>query len=519
MNKTRKSDKIGRSEYRNIGESDFLVFRSSDLPNPMLPDKLAFVDIETTGCSLNYDRVIEIGIVRVENGKEVKRFSTLINPQKYIPEEITRLTGIVSGDVENSPTFREVKDEILELIEGCYFVAHNVRFDYAFLKQEFKRLGISFSPKHFCTVKLSQNLYPQYRHHNLDSVIERFGFQCQKRHRALDDAAVLWDFYQMALKNFSEGYLQTILNKLLKKPSVPIKISEETLDALPETPGVYIFYGSNGMPLYIGKSVNIKHRVKSHFSNDHMASTEMKISQQIEHIETITTKGELGALLKESLLIKKMQPLYNRRLRNAPKMIVLLEKGEMSEFKKVEFCGSEALDPENLSLVLGVHRSKANAKKQLEKMADEYGLCKKLLGLENLDKACFGYRLGKCDGACMGQGSALKYNLRFMQAFDLYKLKRWPYEGPIIIREDESVSTKQGGFLIDKWCFLGEIKGDTDLQEVQFLKDDITFDLDTYKIISSFLRSPKNKKKIQVLTKKNSSYQPLFGEQLSLTQP
>lgn len=479
----------------------------------MLPEKLAFVDIETTGCSLNYDRVIEIGIVRVENGKEVKRYTTLINPQKYIPEEITRLTGIISRDVENAPTFREVKNEILELVEGCYFVAHNVRFDYAFLKQEFKRLGISFSPKHFCTVKLSQSLYPQFRHHNLDSIIERFGFKCQKRHRALDDAAILWDFYQEVQKNFAVDYLHIILNKLLKKPSVPIKISEDILDALPELPGVYIFYGDNGMPLYIGKSVNIKQRVKSHFSNDHMSSTEMKISQQVEHIETMTTRGELGALLKESALIKKMQPLYNRRLRNAPKMIVLLETGEMNEFKKVDFCGSEALNPEQLELVLGVHRNRTSAKKQLEHIAQEFGLCKKLLGLEKLDQACFGYRLGKCEGVCVGKGSPLKYNMRFMQAFDSYKLKRWPYEGPIVIRDDEQVSTKQGGFLIDKWCFLGEIKADTDLQEVQFLQDDIVFDLDTYKIISAFLRSPKNKKKIQLLTEKNTSYHPLFEEQ------
>src|SRR5437868_4812001 len=168
----------------------------------MLPKKLAFVDIETTGGRSFYDRVLEIGILRVEENQIVKTFHSLINPQAYIPPEITLLTGITARDIENAPTFRQIKDEILETLTDCIFVAHNVRFDYGFLKNEFQRENISFKSKHFCTVRLSQILYPMHRHHNLNAIIERFNFHCEQRHRALDDAQILFEFYKKIQEQF-----------------------------------------------------------------------------------------------------------------------------------------------------------------------------------------------------------------------------------------------------------------------------------------------------------------------------
>ena len=133
----------------------------------MLPTKLAFIDVETTGTRASYDRIIEIGILRIEDNKLVKTFKSLINPQSYLPKEITMLTGITQQDIENAPTFRSIKDEIFETLKDCTFVAHNVRFDYAFLKHEFLREHITYSSKHFCTVRLSRILFPQWQRHNL----------------------------------------------------------------------------------------------------------------------------------------------------------------------------------------------------------------------------------------------------------------------------------------------------------------------------------------------------------------
>ena len=241
-----------------------------------LPKKLAFVDIETTGCRIS-DRIIEIGILRVENHKLIESYQTLLNPQCHIPEEIVELTGITPSQLEAAPTFYEVKKDIYSLLEDCIFVAHNVRFDLSFLKNEFKRWEISFSPKQICTVKLSRALYPEHRHHNLDSIIERFKFKVKNRHRAFDDAKVLWDFYSHLTKKLPKETLLLNLKKAMKRPSIPIKISEDILDSLPKSPGVYIFYGENRAPLYVGKSINIKDRVMSHFSSDHLSSKELNL--------------------------------------------------------------------------------------------------------------------------------------------------------------------------------------------------------------------------------------------------
>src|SRR5258708_30818611 len=115
----------------------------------MLPSKIAFIDIETTGLNLNYDRIIEIGILRVENNQLVKTYQTLINPGCYISPMISQITGITKESLENAPTFSEIKEQLHEILEDCTFVAHNVRFDYGFIRNEFKRFGISYTSKHF----------------------------------------------------------------------------------------------------------------------------------------------------------------------------------------------------------------------------------------------------------------------------------------------------------------------------------------------------------------------------------
>ena len=134
---------------------------------------LAFVDIETTGSRVQYDRVIEVGILRVEEGKLIKTYNKLINPEMYLSPYIEQMTGISSLELERAPVFDQVKEEIMEMLDDTVFVAHNVRFDYGFLKNELRRYGLDLSLKQLCTVKLSRALYPHYRKHNLDALIDR----------------------------------------------------------------------------------------------------------------------------------------------------------------------------------------------------------------------------------------------------------------------------------------------------------------------------------------------------------
>lgn len=481
----------------------------------MLPSKLAFVDIETTGTRSSSDRIIEIGILRVEDNKLVKAYQSLINPQSYLPKEITKLTGITFADLEHAPTFRSVKDEIMEMLEDCLFVAHNVRFDYAFLKHELMRENITYSAKHFCTVRLSRLLFPQWKRHNLDAVINECKIPCQNRHRAYDDAQVLYDFYMHLLKTMPEEQLEAALAKTMKKPSLPLNLPMEALENLPEKPGVYIFYGNsetrnpqferNVAPLYVGKSINIRTRVLSHFSSDIVSPTEMKIAQQIKRIETITTAGELGALFLESQMIKELLPLYNKKSRIKHELIALKKRSNKQGYDECYLEPIQTISPDNLQDFLGFYRSRKQAKSALADLALQHQLCEKLLGLEKTSTACFAYRLSRCKGACVGKELPQLYNLRLLTAVTEHKILPWPFDGAIVIQENSGVRDEFGTkeateyFIINNWCYMGYVKADSEGNLNDAIIQDVTFDLDIYKILRQYLKNPTNQKNIKVI--------------------
>lgn len=166
----------------------------------MFDKSLAIVDLETTGMSARYHRIIEIAVLRIEGNKIVDTFTSCVNPETPIPSFITHLTGISQQDVDKAPVFGKIKHKVKRLLKDATFVAHNVWFDYSFLQNEFERVNISFESKKCCTVRLSRRLYPQYKSHSLASVIERFGFGYESRHRAYDDALVLWQFLKKIKK-------------------------------------------------------------------------------------------------------------------------------------------------------------------------------------------------------------------------------------------------------------------------------------------------------------------------------
>lgn len=197
-------------------------------------ENFTIVDVETTGGSPFFNRVIEVGLLRVVKGKVVEEYQTLVNPEMPIPEFITKMTGITDEDVLRAPTFLELANEILSKFEDAIFVAHNAQFDYGFLKEEFRRAGYRFSTPQLCTVKLSRALFPDFKHHNLTALIERYEFECEARHRAFDDAKVLWDFLQFLRFSVEETELFEAYKKVLKKPVIfpknPLTSSGKTLN-------------------------------------------------------------------------------------------------------------------------------------------------------------------------------------------------------------------------------------------------------------------------------------------------
>ena len=174
---------------------------------------LVFLDIETTGISARGGRITEIGALRVEDGKIVGQFKQLINPEEPVSRFITNLTGITNEMLWDAPTFRSIADDLELFLDGALFIAHNVSFDYSFIKMEFERIGYKFNMDRACSAKLSRRLYPEHRSHALDRLIERLGIDVENRHRAYDDAEVIWKFFQAELKR-GELELYSAMNKV-----------------------------------------------------------------------------------------------------------------------------------------------------------------------------------------------------------------------------------------------------------------------------------------------------------------
>ena len=446
---------------------------------------LTFVDIETTGTSHETDRIIEVGVLRVQNGELVETFSSLINPQVEVPEFIQRMTGIDTHSLEDAPLFSEVADTIHRLVDSSVFVAHNVGFDYSFLKSEFSRLEKIFIAPRLCTVKLSRTLYPQYQKHGLDTLMERFNFVVERRHRAMDDAHAVWQFYQTIQKEFPLDELQKTLHQLTRHYQIPKSLTQEQIDNLPIGSGIYIFYDINQQPLYIGKSNAVRERVLAHFSDTLTSDKEMDIAQQVHYVESISTIGELGAELLEVEKIKQLKPVYNKKMRKKSVQYVLVYSPDEEGYYHVQ-CEEVAsgIPSEMLSSLLGIYTSKAQAKNTLVRLCATFSLCPQFLGLEKRSSSCFAHKSGRCNGACVGIEKPQVYNKRVLMAFTRSRIMRWPYEGTIMVKEQNG--EKNRGYLFKDWIYLGTIEMKDQISELN-LFEDAEFDYNIYSVLKNFV--------------------------------
>ena len=455
----------------------------------MLDPSLVFVDLETTGANPAYDRIIEVGIVKVSGGALEYEWSTLVDPGEPIPSVIQGFTGITDAMVRGAPRFADIAEEVFARLEGSLFVAHNARFDYGFLKNEFKRLGRPFQPRVLCTVKFSRALYPEHHRHGLDAIIARHDLPCDARHRALGDARVLWDFVQRVHAEKPAEAIAAALKKATKAPSLPSGLEATAVDAVPERPGVYLFFGESShspggpgdLPLYIGKGVNMRSRVQSHFAADHGSGRAMQIAREVKRIEWIETVGELGALLLEARLIKARQPIHNRHLRKNNELCAFrLVAGADIALERVPLAGAS---PDELGERYGQFKSKREAHNTLRELAAEHGLCLKRLGLEQGQGPCFNFQIKRCKGFCAGKESAERHDLRLMTALAVLKLRAWPFPGRIAIRERDDDAGRCEWHLFEQWCHLATVKSEAELFDAAQTRFDAAFDLDTYRIL------------------------------------
>lgn len=457
----------------------------------MIPENLIFIDLETTGANNLRDRITEVGLCEVQNGKLIRQWSSLINPETSIPPFIEQLTGITADMVADAPRFSEIARDLKDKLSGKVLVAHNVRFDYGFLKSEFRREEIDFNEKTLCTVKLSRNLYPEHKRHNLDEIISRHGLRVKNRHRALGDAQLIHKFFEKIIDEHPAEVLAQAIQAQLKQPSLPPHLPGEDIESLPSTPGVYLVYGENGSVLYVGKSIDIRSRVLSHFSGDHRNRKGMKLSQQVRHIDSIETAGELGALLLEARLVKELAPIYNRQLRRTRDLFSIHLKHGGNGASQAEVIPTSRANDDEFDRLFGTFKTKRQAVKSLNEIIVSQGLCNKVLGLEKTSGACFNYQIKKCRGACVGEESLNLHEARLNNALTSLKIRSWPYPGAVGVKELSASGDRIEIHVLDNWRHLGTADSEESLREILAQRATLPFDLDSYKILTRFLENKK----------------------------
>lgn len=387
----------------------------------------AIIDIETTGGSARIEKITEIAIYLHDGEKITDEYVSLVNPERNIPYFITNLTGITNEMVEDAPRFYEIAKNIVQLTEGRTFVAHNARFDYSFIRQEFKSLGYSFKRNILDTVTLSRKLYPGHRSYSLGNICRDLKIAINGRHRAAGDALATVRLFELCLErdrklNGERSWL--IRNTRLSKLNPALDISK--LELIPEEPGIYYFYNEKGDLIYIGKSRNLHQRISTHLSNN-TTSRAMEMRDLVADIDWESTGNELIALLRESFEIKNYKPIYNRAQRRSGFQWGIFSLTDSKGYFNFIFGPIDTLENP-----LSVFTSRERAKSRLETLVEKYNLCQKFSGLYDTDGPCFQHHVGICKGACCGKEPPAEYNERASKA------------------AEEFVFTRRNFFIIDK---------------------------------------------------------------------
>lgn len=371
----------------------------------------AIIDIETTGGSYRLERITEIAVFIHDGTRIIDEYSSLINPERNIPYFITSLTGITNEMVEDAPKFYEVAKKIVEMTEGKVFVAHNARFDYSFIRQEFNMLGYNYKRPLLDTVALSRKLLPGHSSYSLGNLCNDLGIEINGRHRASGDAMATVRLLELLLerdRTLKSGSL--IKNRKASKLHPAFDVSR--IDDIPEEPGVYYFHNEEGEIIYVGKSRNLFQRVNTHLSNNTSARA-MEMRSMTAGISWEPTGSELIALLLESTEIKKRKPLFNRAQRRTG-----YSWGIYSYTDDNGYIRFDCRNVSDKAVPLALFNSRDNARGKLVQIISKYNLCQKLCGMYDTDGPCFHHQVSLCRGACRGEEAPSEYNQRALMALD-----------------------------------------------------------------------------------------------------
>lgn len=364
----------------------------------------AVIDIETTGGYAASNGITEIAVI-ITNGYQVcDSFYALLNPMVPIPRFVEMLTGITNEKVKDQPPFSSISEELFNILHDKIFVAHNVNFDYSFVKHHLGGCGFQLETKKLCTIRLGRKMMPGLKGYGLDKICNHLKINIEGRHSALGDASATVELlhYLISIKAMPE--IEIMLKGKSKDTFLPPNLSESSISKLPPAPGVYYFHEKGGKIIYVGKAKNIKKRVTSHFSNNKPNRQKQDFLKKIYHVSYQPTATELMALVLEGVEIKNRWPEQNRSQKHFEQLYGLYtyEDGKGFKWLFIEK-NKKQLQPFYTFNLL------AEGYSLLKKLVKEFELCPQLCFLTKPNADC---RLDdyECPGACCDKESADVYN-------------------------------------------------------------------------------------------------------------
>jgi len=373
----------------------------------------AIVDIETTGGHADSNGITEIAIYVHDGEKVVDEFVSLINPESYIPAFISGYTGITNEMVENAPIFEDVAWKIHAMLKDNIFVAHNVNFDYSFIKSQLGHCGYEFETKKLCTVRLSRKVFPGYKSYSLGNICGSLNIPITERHRAAGDAKATVILFEQILKADEDGsVIKSFLKRGSKEYNLPPNLPKEQFDKLPQQTGVYYFHDETGKVIYVGKAKDIKKRVGSHFTGNNTGKQRQDFMRHIHGITFAECATELMALILESLEIKKHWPAFNRALKRLEFNFGIYDYQDRNDY--IRLC----IERVRKNIVpLYTFKTQVEAINALQQLVEEFELCPKLCLINTSKEPCDSDSTN-CRGACQMVEDADSYNSRVQMAIE-----------------------------------------------------------------------------------------------------
>lgn len=373
----------------------------------------AIVDIETTGGYAATNDITEIAIVLHDGNQVTGRFESLVRPTAPIPYYIQVLTGIDHEMVARAPRFEELAPQIAELLSGRIFIAHNVNFDYSFIKHHLEAAGFELLAPKICTVRLSKKLFPGLSSYSLGNLCRQLEIPVENRHRAGGDADATVLLFERLLANNGLEHIQQAIKKNSKEQFLPPNLDREYINRLPYCPGVYYFHDQKGKVIYVGKAKNLKYRVSSHFTNNGPGRQRQNFLREIHSISYMPCGTELMAFILESVEIKRLWPVYNSSQKRFTPQFGLYCYEDRNGYKRLVIeKQKKQLQP------IYTFNAIYDGQRILRQLVSRFTLCPKLCFLQQAPETCTGLLTDTCRGACELKEDWPEYNNRVDEAID-----------------------------------------------------------------------------------------------------